>query len=50
MVNAKLAERASARAAKDYARGDAIRDELKALGVEVLDILGGTDWRVHDGE
>jgi cysteinyl-tRNA synthetase len=47
-VEALLAERVSARAAKDYARGDAIRTELGVLGVELLDTPQGTDWRVHD--
>jgi cysteinyl-tRNA synthetase len=47
-VAQKLAERKAARDAKDYQRGDAIRDELKAIGVEVLDTPGGTDWRVLD--
>ncbi|MGE0867799.1 MAG: cysteine--tRNA ligase [Kofleriaceae bacterium] len=47
-VEALLAERTSARAAKDFARADAIRTELSAIGVELLDTPGGTDWRVHD--
>jgi cysteinyl-tRNA synthetase len=36
-VAARLAERRDARAAKDFARSDAIRDELAAAGVEVMD-------------
>ena len=32
-----LRERQEARAAKDFARSDAARDELAALGVEVRD-------------
>jgi cysteinyl-tRNA synthetase len=32
-----IAERESARAAKDFARSDALRDQLKAMGVEVSD-------------
>ena len=47
-VAAKLADRTAARAAKDFARADAIRAELAAAGVEVLDTPTGTDWRVHD--
>ena len=47
-VEALLAERTAARAAKDFARGDAIRGELTGLGVELLDTPQGTDWRVHD--
>ena len=36
-IEAKLAERKEARAAKDFARSDAIRDALIAEGVEVMD-------------
>ncbi|MDX1530886.1 MAG: cysteine--tRNA ligase, partial [Rhodothermales bacterium] len=44
-VEALLAERAAARKQKDYARADAIRDRIDALGVEVLDTAQGTTWR-----
>ena len=47
-IDGLLAERAAARAAKDFARGDAIRGELAAIGVELLDTPQGTDWRVRD--
>jgi cysteinyl-tRNA synthetase len=47
-VQAKIAERAAARAAKDYARGDAIRGELAAMGVALHDTPSGTDWSVQD--
>jgi cysteinyl-tRNA synthetase len=43
-----LAARSEARAAKDFQRGDAIRAELTALGIELLDTPRGTDWRVAD--
>ena len=36
-IAARLGERREARAAKDFARSDAIRDELTAAGVEVMD-------------
>ncbi|WP_324076157.1 MAG: cysteine--tRNA ligase [Erythrobacter sp.] len=36
-ITAALARRKEARAAKDFAASDAIRDELGALGVEVMD-------------
>ena len=36
-IEAALAERKAARAAKDYARSDALRDDLAARGVEVMD-------------
>ncbi|MCL2448515.1 MAG: cysteine--tRNA ligase [Polyangiaceae bacterium] len=47
-VEAKVKERTDARAAKDFARGDAIRAELAALGVELQDVPGGggTTWKV----
>jgi cysteinyl-tRNA synthetase len=46
-VEAQIAERAAARAAKDYARGDAIRDELLRVGVAIMDGAGGTTWSVE---
>ncbi|WP_271300521.1 cysteine--tRNA ligase [Sphingomonas sp. CV7422] len=46
-VAARLAERREARAAKDFPRSDAIRDELAALGVEVMDGDPlGWDWAI----
>jgi cysteinyl-tRNA synthetase len=47
-VQAKLAERTAARAAKDFARADVIRGELGALGVTVHDTPSGSDWSVQD--
>ena len=45
-VESLLAERREARAAKDFARSDAIRDELTTAGVEVMDGDPlGWDWR-----
>ena len=40
-----LDEREKARAAKDFATSDRIRQELAALGVEVTDTAGGQRWR-----
>jgi cysteinyl-tRNA synthetase len=45
-IEAKLAERAAARAAKDFARGDALRKELERDGIEVADSPTGTTFRV----
>jgi cysteinyl-tRNA synthetase len=45
-VEAKLAERTAARKAKDFARSDAIRDELLAGGVAIMDGPEGTTWKV----
>ena len=45
-IEARLAERKEARAAKDFARSDAIRDALAAANVEVMDGDPlGWDWR-----
>ena len=44
-VQALVRERDDARAAKDYARSDAIRDRLTAMGWEVMDTSGGTKVR-----
>jgi cysteinyl-tRNA synthetase len=46
-VEARIAERAAARKAKDFARGDAIRDALLARGVALLDGPEGTGWDVE---
>ncbi|WP_437636397.1 cysteine--tRNA ligase [Sorangium sp. So ce854] len=45
-IEAKLAERAEARAARDFARGDALRRELESDGIEVADSPTGTTFRV----
>ncbi|MYD98448.1 MAG: cysteine--tRNA ligase [Gammaproteobacteria bacterium] len=44
-VEHRIAERNAARAAKDFALADAIRDELAAEGVQLEDTAGGTRWR-----
>ncbi|GAA1709101.1 cysteine--tRNA ligase [Kribbella yunnanensis] len=43
-VDKLVAERELARAAKDFARADAVRDELKRLGVQVTDTPEGPVW------
>jgi cysteinyl-tRNA synthetase len=45
-VEARIAERASARGSKDFARADEIRRALQAIGVELMDTVAGTSWRV----
>ena len=46
-VEARLAERRDARAARDFARSDALRDDLAAAGVEVMDGDPlGWDWHL----
>jgi cysteinyl-tRNA synthetase len=47
LVQAQLAERAAARAAKDWARADAIRDTLAAAGILVEDSADGANWSVE---
>jgi len=42
-----LERRAAARAARDYAASDALRDELAAMGVEVRDTPGGQIAEIH---
>ncbi|MDW8364100.1 MAG: cysteine--tRNA ligase [Myxococcales bacterium] len=46
LVERYMAERDAARAARDFARADAVRGQLQALGVEVLDGPDGSRWRV----
>jgi cysteinyl-tRNA synthetase len=46
MVEARIAERTAARAAKDFARADEIRKALKEMRVELMDTPTGTTWRV----
>jgi cysteinyl-tRNA synthetase len=47
-IETALAARKEARAAKDFARSDAIRDDLIAKGVEVMDGDPlGWDWRIE---
>jgi cysteinyl-tRNA synthetase len=46
-IEQKLADRATARQNKDFARSDQIRSELAALGVEVADSPTGTTWSMR---
>jgi cysteinyl-tRNA synthetase len=47
-VDALIAERAKARDARDWARADAIRDELALMSVEVMDSAGGASWKLKE--
>ena len=44
-IMAKIAERAAAKKAKDYAKADAIRAELAAAGITLIDTPQGTTYR-----
>jgi cysteinyl-tRNA synthetase len=43
-VERLLEERTRAKATKDFARADAIRDELSAMGIAIMDTPEGTVW------
>jgi cysteinyl-tRNA synthetase len=47
-VEALIAERVEARAAKDFAAADRIRDKLNALNIVVMDSPTGATWRMKD--
>ena len=44
-----IAERAAARRAKDFKRGDAIRNQLAEQGVILKDSSTGTTWTMEGG-
>ena len=46
LIQAVLAERAGARAQKDWAKADAMRDLLASAGVQVKDGANGSSWSV----
>lgn len=41
----KIAERSTAKQAKNYARADELREEITAAGIALLDGAGGTNWQ-----
>ena len=47
-VEALIAERLVARAAKNWAESDRVRDQLLAMGVVLEDGKGGTTWRLAE--
>ena len=49
LVAGLLEQRAQARAAKDFAAADAIRDRIKAAGIEIEDTPDGPRWALAEG-
>lgn len=47
VIDGLIADRATARTDKDWARADALRDELDAKGIDVRDGADGVTWRVR---
>jgi cysteinyl-tRNA synthetase len=47
LVNMVLEQRKAAKAAKDWAASDRIRDDLKALGIQIKDTKEGTEWTLE---
>ena len=43
-INELIEKRTAAKKNKDFAESDRIRDELKAMGIELLDTRQGTTW------
>ena len=44
-IEALIAQRTEAKKAKDWGRADAIREQLKAMGVELKDTPNGVEWK-----
>jgi cysteinyl-tRNA synthetase len=44
-IDALLAERQQARASRDFATADRIREELDSEGLEIIDTPDGSRWR-----
>ena len=44
-IDALVAHRTAAKKERNFAEADRIRDELKAMGVEIIDTPQGTKWR-----
>ena len=45
-INALIADRAAARARKDFRESDRIRDQLAAMGIAIKDSKEGTTWEI----
>ncbi|MFT4219817.1 MAG: cysteine--tRNA ligase [Microbacterium sp.] len=49
LVQTMIAQRAEARAAKDWASADRIRDAIAAAGIALEDTADATHWEISDG-
>ena len=47
LMNMVLEQRKAAKAAKDWATSDRIRDDLQALGIQIKDGKDGTEWTLE---
>ena len=47
LIGMVLEQRKVAKAAKDWATSDRIRDDLKALGIQIKDTKDGTEWTLE---
>ncbi|MEF9985890.1 MAG: cysteine--tRNA ligase [Bacteroidales bacterium] len=47
VINMVLNERTTAKANKDWAKSDQIRDNLKVLGVQIKDTKDGVEWTIE---
>lgn len=45
VIDQMIEERSAAKKNKDFGTADRIRDELKAMGVEIIDTPQGTKWK-----
>lgn len=45
VIDGMVADRTAAKKAKNFAEADRIRDELKAMGIEIIDTAQGTKWK-----
>ena len=45
VIDGMLADRAAAKKAKNFAEADRIRDELKTMGIEIIDTPQGAKWK-----
>jgi cysteinyl-tRNA synthetase len=46
-IEQRIAARANARASRDWALADAIRDDLDGMGIVVMDTPAGSTWRMR---